>query len=278
MESSGLPLVHDMFTNGETPHGCGHVPRTHHKGIRTTGADFVTNDQHKDNIDIVVETLVDKINFEEKDGQLQATSVTLVDKDGAKRDVKAKKEIIVSSGKNPFTIGEMKMLTLKRCILLTGCITALRHWSHSRSRKNGYQNPGGFSRSWKKLTRPSCWCHPCSPHHARLTDYRLSSLFMRSRKTALPMTILCTHFSKKRRVLLIRSLDTMAMPRWLRICFTKRKRQEFCQLSPLEHSPLRDSMTDSKMTLFGKRRKRIQNGIPWDLHRSNRILNSLPRR
>lgn len=100
MESSGLPLVHDMFTNGETPHGCGHVPRTHHKGVRTTGADFVTNDQHKDNIDIVVETLVDKINFEEKDGQLQATSVTLVDKSGEKRDVKAKKEIIVSSGGN----------------------------------------------------------------------------------------------------------------------------------------------------------------------------------
>ncbi|KEF61648.1 uncharacterized protein A1O9_03216 [Exophiala aquamarina CBS 119918] len=98
MESSGLPLVHDMFTNGETPHGCGHVPRTHHKGIRTTGADFVTNDHHKANIDIAVDTLVDKINFEEKDGQPQATSVTLVGKDGEKHDVRATKEIILSSG------------------------------------------------------------------------------------------------------------------------------------------------------------------------------------
>ncbi|KAK5458193.1 hypothetical protein LTS15_004272 [Exophiala xenobiotica] len=98
MESQGMPLVPDMFSNGETAHGCGHAPRTVHKGIRTTGADFVTNDQHKDNIDIVVETVVDKVNFEEKNGQLEATSVTLVDKTGAKRDVKARKEIIVSGG------------------------------------------------------------------------------------------------------------------------------------------------------------------------------------
>lgn len=98
MESSGLPLVHDMFTNGETPHGCGHVPRTHHKGIRTTSADFVTNDYDRANIDIVVDTLVDRINFEEKDGQPQATSVTLVDKKGVKQDIRATKEIIVSAG------------------------------------------------------------------------------------------------------------------------------------------------------------------------------------
>lgn len=69
-----------------------------HKGIRTTGADFVTNDRHRNNIDIVVETLVDKINFEEKNGQLEATGVTLVDKTGSKREVKATKEIIVSGG------------------------------------------------------------------------------------------------------------------------------------------------------------------------------------
>lgn len=99
MESQGLPLVPDMFSNGETAHGCGHVPRTHHKGIRTTGADFVTNDQHRDNIEIVTDTLVDKINFERKDGNLQATSVTLVDKTGASREVKARKEIILSAGK-----------------------------------------------------------------------------------------------------------------------------------------------------------------------------------
>jgi hypothetical protein len=69
-----------------------------HKGIRTTGADFVTNDYHKNNIDLAVETVVDKISFEERNGQLQATSVVLVDKTGAKRTVKARKEIIVSGG------------------------------------------------------------------------------------------------------------------------------------------------------------------------------------
>ena len=28
MEDKGLPLVHDMFSNGETSNGCGHAPRT----------------------------------------------------------------------------------------------------------------------------------------------------------------------------------------------------------------------------------------------------------
>ncbi|EXJ75631.1 uncharacterized protein A1O5_00138 [Cladophialophora psammophila CBS 110553] len=98
MQDMGLPLVHDMFSNGETSHGCGHAPRTVHKGIRSTGADFVTNDQHKANIDLVVETIVDKINFEERNGELHATSVVLVDKNGTKREVKAGKEIIVSGG------------------------------------------------------------------------------------------------------------------------------------------------------------------------------------
>lgn len=28
MEDKGLPLVHDMFSTGESSHGCGHVPRT----------------------------------------------------------------------------------------------------------------------------------------------------------------------------------------------------------------------------------------------------------
>lgn len=58
----------------------------------------MTNDHHKNNIDIVVGTLVDKINFEEKDGQLEAVSVTLADQDGTKREVRARKEIIVSGG------------------------------------------------------------------------------------------------------------------------------------------------------------------------------------
>lgn len=84
-----------MFTTGSSAHGCGHAPRTVHKGLRSTGADFVTDENHRDNIDILVETLVDKVNF---DGSKRAVSVNLVDKSGKKTTVKAKKEIIVSGG------------------------------------------------------------------------------------------------------------------------------------------------------------------------------------
>src|SRR5690606_13284342 len=59
--SEGLPLDHDVFTTGESPNACGHAPRTVYKGIRTTGADFVTNDYHRGNITIMTESLVDKV-------------------------------------------------------------------------------------------------------------------------------------------------------------------------------------------------------------------------
>ena len=97
-ESKGFPLDHDMFTHGETSHGCGHAPRTHYKGMRTTGADFITNDQHRDNIEILVNTTVDKINFDGAPGDLQARSVDLVGGDGTRVTVTATKEIIVTGG------------------------------------------------------------------------------------------------------------------------------------------------------------------------------------
>lgn len=95
MESQGLPLDHDMFTTGSRAHGCGHVPRTVHNGLRSIGADFVTDEYHRPNIDIVVDTLVDKVNF---DGNKRATSVDIIDKSGNKSTVKAEKEIIISGG------------------------------------------------------------------------------------------------------------------------------------------------------------------------------------
>ena len=59
----------------------------------------MTNDQHRSNIDIVVETLVDKINFDRtEDGFPRATDVTIVDNEGNTRTVKARKEVIVSGG------------------------------------------------------------------------------------------------------------------------------------------------------------------------------------
>ena len=94
MEDQGLPLDHDMFSTGSRAHGCGHAPRTVHKGLRSTGADFVTDENHRANIEIVVDTLVDKVNF---DGD-RAVSVDIVSKDGKKSTVKAKKEIVISGG------------------------------------------------------------------------------------------------------------------------------------------------------------------------------------
>ena len=95
MQSQGLPLDHDMFTTGSRSHGCGHALRTVHKGLRSTGADFVTDDYHRQNVDIAVDTLVDKINF---DGNKRAVSVDLIAKSGERRTVRAKKEIVLSGG------------------------------------------------------------------------------------------------------------------------------------------------------------------------------------
>nr|OQO32079.1 hypothetical protein B0A51_00617 [Rachicladosporium sp. CCFEE 5018] len=97
-QSQGMPYHEDMFTTGETPHGCGHAPRTHHKGLRTTGADFVTNDHHRDNIEILVNTVVDKVNIRQTNDGLQAHSIDLVGPDGTRRTVHARREIIVSGG------------------------------------------------------------------------------------------------------------------------------------------------------------------------------------
>ena len=84
-----------MFTTGESAHACGHTPRSHYKGVRSTGADFVVGEFPRSNLDIVCNTLVDKVNF---DHDLRATSVDLVDRSGVKTTVKARKEIIISGG------------------------------------------------------------------------------------------------------------------------------------------------------------------------------------
>ena len=80
------------------PHVSSNLTVLDHKGIRTTGADFVTNAHHKSNIDIIVETLVDKINFDTSSSPPRATSVDIIDKDGSTRTIKTRKEIIISGG------------------------------------------------------------------------------------------------------------------------------------------------------------------------------------
>lgn len=94
----GLPYHPDMFSTGETPHGCGDVPRTVHQGIRTTAADFITKGYRRANITIKTEVVVDKILFSSDSGEHTATGVATISKAGKKIEYQAKKEVIVTAG------------------------------------------------------------------------------------------------------------------------------------------------------------------------------------
>jgi choline dehydrogenase-like flavoprotein len=94
----GLSYHPDMFSTGETPHGCGDVPRTVHQGVRTTAADFVTKGYKRANITIKTEVVVDKILFSNDSGEPTATGVATISKTGKKTEYQAKNEIIVTAG------------------------------------------------------------------------------------------------------------------------------------------------------------------------------------
>jgi choline dehydrogenase-like flavoprotein len=98
MIEHGLPYHADMFSTGETPHGCGDVPRTVHQGIRTTAADFVTKSYRRDNITIKTEVTVEKIIMSRQAGELSATGVAVISKAGKRVEYQAKKEVVVSAG------------------------------------------------------------------------------------------------------------------------------------------------------------------------------------
>ncbi|CVK90932.1 related to alcohol oxidase [Fusarium mangiferae] len=99
MVSKGLPLDHDMFSAGVNPHGCGHSVRTVHQGLRTTSADFITKQKPRDNLHLMVETHVDRVIIgKDSQGELKATGVRAVKADGSVVELKASKEVIISSG------------------------------------------------------------------------------------------------------------------------------------------------------------------------------------
>lgn len=98
MMDYGLPYHPDMFSTGETPHGCGDVPRTVHQGIRSTAADFITKGEKKANITIKTEVVVDKVLFSDQAGEPTATGVSTISKAGKKIDYQARKEVIVTAG------------------------------------------------------------------------------------------------------------------------------------------------------------------------------------
>ncbi|EKD18245.1 uncharacterized protein L3040_004797 [Drepanopeziza brunnea f. sp. 'multigermtubi'] len=96
MADRGLRRQDDMFTTGDNPHGCGHAPRTVYKGDRTTAADYFV---HKGpNLAIKTDTTVDKVILEGSGSDLQATGVKVMEKDGSTREIKARKEVIISGG------------------------------------------------------------------------------------------------------------------------------------------------------------------------------------
>ncbi|KAL2802594.1 hypothetical protein BJX63DRAFT_106825 [Aspergillus granulosus] len=94
----GLPLHHDMFSTGDVANGCGHVPRTVYKGIRSTAADFVTKDHVHSNITIQTDTTVDRILLEQTADGLRATGVVTHAADGSEKTFYARREVIVSGG------------------------------------------------------------------------------------------------------------------------------------------------------------------------------------
>lgn len=97
-QSKGLSLIQDMFTTGESSHGCGHAVRTVRQGIRTTAADYITKDNARDNIDIKTGLYVDRVILEEVGGKLKATGVELQTAEGHKSFVGARSEVIICGG------------------------------------------------------------------------------------------------------------------------------------------------------------------------------------
>ncbi|RDW68979.1 GMC family oxidoreductase [Aspergillus mulundensis] len=94
----GLPLHHDMFSTGDVPHGCGHVPRTVYEGIRTTSADFITKEYDRSNITIQTDATVDRVLIEPTADGLQAVGVLTRSADGSEKAYYARREVIVSGG------------------------------------------------------------------------------------------------------------------------------------------------------------------------------------
>ena len=97
-QSKGLPYIPDMFTSGESPHGCGHAVRSIYQGVRSTAADYITKDNTRSNIDIMTNVYVDKVILEDTSDGIRAVGVELQDSSGEKRSVKARREVVVTAG------------------------------------------------------------------------------------------------------------------------------------------------------------------------------------
>jgi choline dehydrogenase-like flavoprotein len=96
MQEKGLKSIDDVFTTGESANACGHVPRSVHQGTRSFATDYLRG--HEDRIDIVVHTVVNKVILEQKPDGLVASGIILTFPGGQSTTIKARKEVIISSG------------------------------------------------------------------------------------------------------------------------------------------------------------------------------------
>jgi len=96
-QSSGFPLIPDVFSTGESPHACGHALRTIYQGVRTTAADYISNGNTKSNISIKTDCYVNKVVFD-NGKRPKAIGAQLQSAKGENIIVKARKEVIVAAG------------------------------------------------------------------------------------------------------------------------------------------------------------------------------------
>ena len=98
-QERGFPLIPDVFSTGESPHACGHAVRTIYQGIRSTGADYITRNKGRENLDVKTNVLVDRIMLERGSGRQQrAVGVILQGVQGEKIEVNAKREVFLCGG------------------------------------------------------------------------------------------------------------------------------------------------------------------------------------
>jgi choline dehydrogenase-like flavoprotein len=100
LQSKGLPLKHDMFTTGESAHGCGHAVRSISEGVRTCSTDYLRTEKAKAQVTILSGQYVDMViaDSEGDTNNLRATGVRVIDKNGASTVYEAKKEVILTAG------------------------------------------------------------------------------------------------------------------------------------------------------------------------------------
>ncbi|KAI0406633.1 GMC oxidoreductase [Xylaria palmicola] len=97
-QSKGFAYDADMFTHGRTPHGCGHITRTHWRGYRSTSASFVTEARKNGRLTIVTRSLVDRVVLEPSRDGWRAVAVDVVEHDSSRRRFRASREVILSAG------------------------------------------------------------------------------------------------------------------------------------------------------------------------------------